>query len=178
MGALEAEVVGTRDVDGVVRPFVSWTSLLPLYAGIPSAARARRMVETLLRPGAVLGALGRPDLPRRLPLLPAGAPGPGLRLEEAPRGPGLQLERPGVGALQRLPRRWAWPGTGYDGEARTLAERTVRLLVDDLDRTGMLHECWNDAGVGLWPRSGTFVSWNVLGPWLLDHQTCEGPGPL
>ena len=75
---------------------------------------------------------------------------------------------------------------GFGAEARELAIRTARLLADDLARTGMLHECWNDAGEGLWPRRGTFVSWNVLGPWLLDRhalmpcrpQTCEGPGLL
>jgi len=65
---------------------------------------------------------------------------------------------------------------GRDAEARALAERTVRLLVDDLDRTGMLHECWNDAGEGLWPRSGTFISWNVLGPWLLGRLDSRRPG--
>src|SRR5262249_61253441 len=50
VGSPDAEVVGTRDVDGLVRPYVSWTGLLPLYAGIPSKERARRMVQVLLRP--------------------------------------------------------------------------------------------------------------------------------
>ena len=58
---------------------------------------------------------------------------------------------------------------GFRAEARELAVKTARLLAEDVERTGTLHECWNDAGVGLWPRSGTFVSWNVLGPWMLDH---------
>ncbi|MGZ6078714.1 MAG: MGH1-like glycoside hydrolase domain-containing protein, partial [Myxococcaceae bacterium] len=58
VGAPEAEIVGTRDVDGVVRPFVSWTGLLPLYAGIPSPDRARRMVDVLLRPEGFWGPSG------------------------------------------------------------------------------------------------------------------------
>ena len=60
---------------------------------------------------------------------------------------------------------------GRRAEARTLAVRTARLLADDLAATGVLHECWNDAGEGLWPRSGTFVSWNVLGPLLLERHS-------
>ena len=91
---------------------------------------------------------------------------------------GVQLERTDLGALQRLPRPRPPPVRVRTPRRRRSPRRTARLLVDDLDRTGMLHECWNDEGVGLWPRSGTFVSWNVLGPWLLDHQTYEGPGPL
>jgi glycogen debranching enzyme len=58
---------------------------------------------------------------------------------------------------------------GYAGPARELAVKTARLMADDLDRTGVLHECWDDAGAGLWPRVGTFASWNVLGPWMLDR---------
>jgi hypothetical protein len=40
---------------------------------------------------------------------------------------------------------------GFGAQARELAVRTARLLAGDLQRTGALHECWNDAGVGLWP---------------------------
>jgi putative isomerase len=177
VGALEAEVVGTRDVDGMVRPFVSWTSLLPLYAGIPSVARARRVVETLLRPDRFWGPSGVRT-----------CPADSLFFQQAPRVLAFDWKKRRSGPVSN----WSGPvwvlsnvylaaglaRYGYAVEARALVERTVRLLVDDLDRTGMLHECWNDAGVGLWPRSGTFISWNVLGPWLLDHQTCEGPGPL
>ena len=46
--------------------------------------------------------------------------------------------------------------------------RTARLLAGGFQRTGALHECWNDARVGLWPPSGTFVSWNLLAPFMLD----------
>jgi putative isomerase len=177
VGSLEAEVVGTRDVDGVVRPFVSWTSLLPLYAGIPTPARARRMVETLLDPARFWGPWGVRT-----------CPADSLFFQQAPRVLAFDWKKRRAGPVSN----WSGPvwvlanayltvglrRYGREAEARTLAERTVRLLVDDVDRTGMLHECWNDAGEGLWPRSGTFVSWNVLGPWLLAHQTYEGPGPL
>jgi hypothetical protein len=175
VGVLEAEVVGTRDVDGGVRPFVSWISLLPLYAGIPSPARARRVVETLLRPDRFWGPSGV-----------RSCPADSLFFHQAPRVLAFDWKKRRAGPVSN----WSGPvwvlsnaylalglaRYDYRAEARTLAERTVRLLVDDLDRTGMLHECWNDAGVGLWPRSGTFVSWNVLGPWLLDHPDVRRPG--
>jgi hypothetical protein len=35
-------------------------------------------------------------------------------------------------------------------------------LTGDLDRTGALHECYDDGGRGLWPLAGGFVSWSVL----------------
>jgi putative isomerase len=51
---------------------------------------------------------------------------------------------------------------GYAAAASELQEKTRTLLANDLAQTGRLHECYNDAGTGLWPRSGTFISWNVL----------------
>src|SRR5262249_60993189 len=106
VAALEAEVVGTRDVDGVVRPFVSWTSLLPLYAGIPSPARARRLVETLLDPGRFWSPSGVRT-----------CPADSLFFQQAPRvlafdwkkrraGPGPHWGGPGWG------RSHAYPGPG------------------------------------------------------------------
>ena len=175
VGALDAEAVGTRDVDGVVRPFISWTSLLPLYAGIPSAAHGRRLVETLLDPARFWGPVGVRT-----------CPADSLFFQQAPRVLAFDWKKRRAGPVSN----WSGPvwvlanvylalgllRYGRDAEARALAERTVRLLVDDLDRTGMLHECWNDAGEGLWPRSGTFISWNVLGPWLLGRLDSRRPG--
>jgi len=168
VGAPDAEVVGTRDVDGVVRPFVSWTGLLPLYAGIPSADRARRMVEVLLRPEGFWGPFGVRT-----------CPADDLYFQQSPRVLLFDFKKDRRGPVSN----WSGPvwvlssaylaeglaRYGYIAEARELALRTTRLLASDLARTGVLHECWNDAGEGLWPRSGTFVSWNVLGPWLADR---------
>jgi len=169
VGAPDAEIVGTRGADGVVQPFVSWTGLLPLYAGIPSPARARRMVEVLLRPEGFWGPVGVRT-----------CPADDLYFQQSPRvllfdfkkgrrGPVSNWS----GAVWVLSSAYLAEGLGrygFGAEARDLAIRTARLLAGDLARTGMLHECWNDAGEGLWPRSGTFVSWNVLAPWLLDRH--------
>lgn len=169
VGAPGAEIVGTRDVDGVVRPFVSWTGLLPLYAGIPSAERAQRMVGVLLRPEGFWGPVGVRT-----------CPADDLYFQQSPRVLRYDLEKRRRGPVSN----WSGPvwvlsnaylaeglaRYGFITEASTLATRTASLLAGDLARTGTLHECWNDDGVGLWPRSGTFVSWNVLGPWLLDRH--------
>jgi Mannosylglycerate hydrolase MGH1-like glycoside hydrolase domain len=169
VGAPDAEVVGTRDVDAVVRPFVSWTGLLPLYAGIPSPARARRIVEVLLRPEGFWGPMGVRT-----------CPADDLYFQQSPRVLLFDFKKGRRGPVSN----WSGPvwvlssaylaeglaRYGFTAEARELALRTARLLANDLARTGVLHECWNDAGEGLWPRSGTFVSWNVLGPWLLDRH--------
>jgi putative isomerase len=168
VGAPDAEIVGTRDVDGVVRPFVSWTCLLPLYAGIPSPDRARRLVEVLLRPEGFWGPVGVRT-----------CPADDLYFQQSPRVLLFDFKKGRRGPVSN----WSGPvwvlstyylaeglaRYGHQDEARALAVRTVRLLADDVASTGALHECWNDAGVGLWPRSGTFVSWNVLGPYLLDR---------
>ena len=168
-GAPDAEIVGTRDVDG------RGAALRQLDRAPPavrrdSVARARTADGRGAAPaGGLLGPGRGPHLPRRRPLLPAVAAGAALRLQEGPPRPGLQLERPGVGALQRLSGRGARPVRLRRRGAGAGVQDGARSWPDDLARTGALHECWNDAGVGLWPRSGTFVSWNVLGPWLLDR---------
>jgi len=167
VGAPDAEIVGTRDVDGVVRPFVSWTGLLPLYAGIPSKERARRMVEVLLRPEGFWGPVGVRTCPAD-DLYYQQSPRVLLHdFKKARRGPVSNWSGP-VWVLSSYYLAEGLARYGFDAPARELAEKTARLLANDVQRTGALHECWNDEGMGLWPRSGTFVSWNVLGPWMLD----------
>src|SRR5207302_8796166 len=58
-------------------------------------------------------------------------------------------------------------------EARDLALKTARLLSSTLARDGMLHECYSDSGQGLWPRTGTFLSWNVLPLTMLREHVGE-----
>ena len=169
VGAPDAEIVGTRDVDGVVNPFVSWTGLLPLYAGVPSKARARRMAEVLLRPEGFWGPVGVRT-----------CPADDIYFQQSPRvllydfkkerrGPVSNWSGP-VWVLSSFYLAEGLSRYGFAGPARELAVKTARLLADDLARNGVLHECWDDAGVGLWPRSGTFASWNVLAPWMLDRR--------
>ena len=125
MGDPDAEIVGTRDVDGVVRPFVSWTGLLPLYAGIPSPERARRMVEVLLRPEGFWGPVGVRT-----------CPADDLYFQQSPRVLRFDVSKGRRGPVSN----WSGPvwvlssaylaeglaRYGYTAEARELALRTAR----------------------------------------------------
>jgi len=169
VAAPDAEIVGTRDVDGRVQPFVSWTGLLPLYAGIPSKGRARRMAEVLLRREGFWGPVGVRTCPADDVYFQQSPRVLLFDFKKDRRGPVSNWSGP-VWVLSSFYLAEGLARYGFRGQARTLAVRTARLLAGDLAATGVLHECWNDAGVGLWPRGGTFVSWNVLGPWMLDRH--------
>jgi hypothetical protein len=170
VAAPDAEIVGTRDVDGRVQPFISWTGLLPLYAGVPSKERARRMTEVLLRPDGFWGPMGVRTCPADDPYFQQSPRVLLYDFKKERRGPVSNWSGP-VWVLSSYYLAEGLARYGRRAEARTLAVRTARLLADDLAATGVLHECWNDAGEGLWPRSGTFVSWNVLGPLLLERHS-------
>jgi hypothetical protein len=168
VAAPDAEIVGTRDVEGRVQPFVSWTGLLPLYAGIPSKERARRMARVLLRPEGFWGPVGPRTCPADDPYFQQSPRVLLYDFKKERRGPVSNWSGP-VWVLSSYYLAEGLARYGRRTEARALAVRTARLLADDLATTGVLHECWNDAGDGLWPRSGTFVSWNVLAPVMLDR---------
>jgi putative isomerase len=51
---------------------------------------------------------------------------------------------------------------GFISQARELALKTAELLANDLERTGRLHDAYDDAGRGLWPPSSGFCLPNVL----------------
>ena len=167
VGSLEAERVGARDPDGRVRPFESWVSLLPLYAGIPSAKRAERLIEKLIDPAGYWGPSGVRT-----------APANDIYFQQAPRVMLYDAKKNGRGPVSN----WSGPvwvlsnyylaaglaRYGWADKARELSLTTARLLARGLERQGALFECYNDAGVGLWPRAGTFISWNVLALTMLD----------
>jgi len=160
-GTLESDVVSLPGRDGRHTPLESWISLVPLYAGIPDDKRAARLIARLLREDGYWGPWGVRTLPRD-----------SLFFQQAPRVL-LHDERRGQsgpvsnwnGPVWVLPNYYLFEGLrryGHGPEARLLALRTAQLLSQDLANTGVLHECYNDAGVGLWPHTGTFISWNVL----------------
>ncbi len=62
---------------------------------------------------------------------------------------------------------------GSTDQARELAIKTARLLARGLAQEGALRECYDDSGRGLWPRTGTFISWNVLALTLLREHWPE-----
>jgi hypothetical protein len=158
---LEAERVGALLPDGRVTPYESWVSLLPLYAGIPTPARAERLVAKLLEPRTYWG-------PHGVRTVPADD----VYFHQAPRVMHFDFKRSARGPVSN----WSgpvWVLSNFDltrgllrygrrKEARELALKTAALLANGLERQGALHECYDDRGNGLWPRTGTFISWNVL----------------
>ncbi|MGE0789421.1 MAG: trehalase family glycosidase [Sandaracinaceae bacterium] len=153
--------VTDRDERGRPCAFETWVSLLPLYAGIPSAARAALLVRRLLDPDAFFGPVGIRTLARRSPYFTDAR----RVLVYDPRRGRRGAVSNWTGPVWSLSTWYLARGLeryGYEDEARDLDGRSLRLLASDLARTGRLHECYDDAGVGLWPPRGTFMSWNVL----------------
>ena len=169
IGSLEGEVIADRDLLGRVTPLESWTTLLPLYAGIPSERRAERMFQRLLNPSAYWGPSGVRTVPADSPYF-----------HQAPRVMLFDFKKNGRGPVSN----WTGPVWilsnyylaqglalyGRRAEARELALKTARLLAQGLARDGGLRECYDDQGRGLWPRKGTFLSWNVLALSLLREH--------
>ncbi|MDQ3032180.1 MAG: hypothetical protein M3Y87_07180 [Myxococcota bacterium] len=160
-GSRADEIVGHRDAENAFRPLASWISMLPLLAGVGSPARAERVIARLVDPQKHWGPSGVRTVPAD-----------DVYFHQAPR---VMIYDPRRG--ERGPvSNWSgpiWVLTNYyafrilercgkHDEARALARTTARVLDEDLRATGALHECYDDAGRGLWPRRGTFLSWNVL----------------
>jgi putative isomerase len=169
VGSLDAEVVSLRDHDGHPRPLESWVTLLPLYAGVPSPARAELLVSRLCHPEGYWGPVGVRTAPSWDPFFSQAARVLLYDHRKHARGPVSNW----MGPVWILANHYMASGLaryGHTDRARTLASRTARLLADDLERTGSLHECYDDSGRGLWPRRGTFISWNVLALTMLREH--------
>jgi len=172
VGSLEGEIIADRDLLGRVVPLESWTTLLPLYAGIPSPSRAERMFERLLNPEMYWGPYGVRTVPADSPYF-----------NQAPRVMMFDFKKNGRGPVSN----WTGPiwilsnyylaqglsRYGRKAEARELTIKTARLLARGLERDGGLRECYDDAGRGLWPKRGTFLSWSVLALTLLREHAPE-----
>jgi putative isomerase len=175
VGSLEGEVVGARDSEGVLRPYESWVSLVPLYAGVPSPERAKRLVRRLLRHEGFWGPQGVRTAPAEDPFFHQAARVMLYDHKKSGRGPVSNWSGP----VWVLPNYYLAAGLaryGYAAEARELALKTARLLSGDLASTGALHECYDDSGRGLWPRRGTFLSWNVLAITMLREFAPDALG--
>jgi putative isomerase len=160
------EIVGVKDPDGVLRPVQSWITLLPLLAKIPSRERAQPLLARLLDPAQYWGPAGVRTVPKDDPFFTQA---PRVMIHDprrGERGPVSNWSGP-IWVLASWYMFEALRMYGHDAEARELARRTATTLANDLRDTSMLHECYADDGTGLWPRRGTFVSWNVLASTML-----------
>lgn len=165
------QIVGHRDAEHVLRPLASWITMLPLLAGAPAPAkRAEKVLARLLDPARYWSPAGVRTVPAD-----------DVYFQQAPRVMVYDPRRGERGPVSN----WSGPiwilsnyyafrilqRHGRPQEARELALTTARVLANDLRTTGMLHECYDDAGRGLWPRRGTFLSWNVLALTMLRDST-------
>jgi alpha,alpha-trehalase len=130
---------------------VTYSGLIPLWAGLAAPERARTVIE-----GHVLD-------PRRL---------------WSPHGVrSLAADEPLYNTDNVLKPYSNWQGpiwphanwmilhallrAGYAAEALAVAERVTRLCLDDLDRNGMMHENYH-AETGEPLAAPDFISWNLL----------------
>lgn len=155
------QIVGHVDPDGTPRPIATWTGLVPLYAGIPSRERAEKIAQRVLDPDGYWGPSGIRTVPRWSPFFHQAARVMLYDPRKGDRGPVSNWCGP-VWVLSNYYVARGLARYGHADRARELDERTVSLLARDLATTGSLHESYDDAGRGLWPAQGGFVSWNVL----------------
>jgi hypothetical protein len=160
-GSLEAEYVGADSHRGRREPYESWISLLPLYAGVPSPARAEKLIRRMLDPARYWGPFGVRTLPANSPFFGQAPRVMMFDHKKDGRGPVSNWSGP-VWVLSNFYLSRGLRRYGRAAEADALAHATARLLSEGLAREGALRECYDDAGRGLWPREGTFLSWNVL----------------
>jgi putative isomerase len=172
VGSLEGEIIGTVDPGGSIRPIETWIGLLPLYAGVPTPERAKLLVRRLLDPSGYWGPSGVRTAPANSPFFHQARRMMLFDRKKDTRGPVSNWSGP----IWILPNYYLAMGLaeyGFKREARELALKTARLLAQGLDRDGGLRECYDDSGRGLWPLSGTFVSWSVLALTLLRDYCPE-----
>ncbi len=167
---LADEVVAETSA-GERRPLHTWVSFLPLYAGVPNQARAESMFQLLLDYNEYWSPAGIRTLSAQ-----------NVYFNQAPRALIYDYKADSrtpvsnwMGPIWILSNYYLAQGLARYGkreEAAELTRRTAGLLLDNLSERGSLFECYNDAGRGLWPRSGGFVSWNVLALSML-RQFCS-----
>ena len=138
-----------RDYPCLLLRIDSWSSFMPLWAGIADAEQAARMVERLRDPRTFACRGGVRTLSR--------------------------LERQYDLRASNNPSNWRGPvwgisnflvfsglvKYGFEADARELAEKTVRLFGRDLEKSGSLHEYYNPDSCEPIVTHG-FQNWNFL----------------
>jgi putative isomerase len=144
------------NVDSRTLQFVrvkTWTNFTPLWAGLATPEQAARMVrEHLLNPKEFWSPNGVRTLSPDEPLY---NPRSGYW-----RGP--------IWVISNYLLMHGLINYGYKREARELAEKTVRLLANDLRATGGMNECYNP-DTGEPTAGGKFLSWNLLAEHMVEE---------
>jgi putative isomerase len=127
----------------------SWSSFLPMWAGLASAEEAERMLERARDTRTFAAAYGIRSLSRLEKMY-------NLRASNNPSN--------WLGPVWGMANYMVFRGLvkyGFDDDARGLAEKTVRLFGRDLETSGALHEFYHpDTGEPIMTKG--FQNWNFL----------------
>jgi putative isomerase len=127
----------------------SWSSFLPMWAGLASRQQAERMVERLRDQRTFGASYGVRSLSRLEKMY-------SIRASNNPSN--------WLGAVWGMSNYMVFRGLvkyGFEEDARQLAEKTVRLFGRDLESSGSLHEFYNpDTGDPIMTKG--FQNWNFL----------------
>ena len=131
----------------------TWTNFLPMWARIATKEEADIMVRRYLTdPKEFKSSFGVRTLSLKEPLYDAKA---GYW-----RGP--------VWVVSDFLIMHGFLNYGYTSEAKDLARKTVKRLIDDIDSSGDMNECYNPE-TGLPVANGHFLSWNLLAEHMLQE---------
>jgi alpha,alpha-trehalase len=157
----DAEAAIYSDYDAVERALtrrITYSDLVPLWAGLASPARAKAMIERhVLAPRELWAPHGVRSL---------AADDPAYNNENVLK-PYSNWQGPiwphanwmVIHALMRY---------GYRDAALDAAVRVTRVCLADLDRNGMMHENYH-AGTGAPLAAPDFISWNLLVAQMIDE---------
>ncbi len=137
----------------------SWTNYVPLWAGIASPAQANRMIATLLDKDQFWSPHGVRTLSR----------------DEKLYDPEHGYWRGPIWIVSNYLMMHGLLNYGRHAEAAELADKTVMLLVADLQTTGGMNENYNPE-TGAPGASGHFVSWNLLAEHMIE-EAASGMDP-
>lgn len=157
---LASEIVSDH-AGNTISPLCTWVSLLPLYAGVPDAGRAAKLIKLMSRESAFWGPYGVRTLPADSVYFNQAARSLIFDFKVMKRSAVSNWQGP-VWVLSNYYMAAGLAKAGRTDLARDLTRRTIDLCTRGLAKHGSLHECFDDTGRGLWPAEGGFVSWNVL----------------
>jgi len=139
-------------------PCVTYSGLVPLWAGLASPERVRAVVErNVLEPRRLWSPHGVRSLAADEPLYNNENVIKPYSNWQGPIWPHANWMF--MHALLRA---------GYAAEARAVAERVTRLCLDDLERNGMMHENYH-AETGEPLAAPDFISWNLLVAQMIEE---------
>ncbi|MFA4944297.1 MAG: trehalase family glycosidase [Lentisphaeria bacterium] len=137
-----------------------FTGFLPMWCGIATPEQARLLVEGHLRNPAEFDArYGLPSLSKR----------------ERMYDPATDSANPSnwLGPVWIVANYMVYEGLrryGYHADAAAVAGKIVTLLGEDLERHGVLHECYHP-DTGKPNFNAGFLSWNVLAGAMIAQET-------